>query len=137
MQLNLVFGRALTGDCEDAAQTVKAAPALDRSKPTLVQAAYTASLCDDRADALPLLAKLAKDYPEDTITQQVVLPESHADMALAAHRPADALHELDGGKAFYLVSAEAYFEGLACLDLQNGPGAIEVFQRAARYKGNG
>ena len=52
-------------------QTVKQALALDRSKPTLVSAALSAALCNDRADALPLLSKLDKDYPEDTIIQRV------------------------------------------------------------------
>ena len=74
MLLSRVSGEALTGNCQNAAQTVKEALALDRSKPTLFQAAYTAALCNDRSDALPLLTKLAKEYPEDTIIQQVLIP---------------------------------------------------------------
>ena len=74
--LSLVSGRALAGNCQNAAQTVKQALALDRSKPTLVSAVFAAALCNNRADALPLLTKLDKDYPEDTIIQRVYLPES-------------------------------------------------------------
>ena len=51
MILSRVSGRALAGNCQNAAQSVKAALALDRSKPTLIQPAFTASLCNDRADA--------------------------------------------------------------------------------------
>jgi hypothetical protein len=136
MLLSHVSGQALIGNCQNAAQTVKKALALDHSKPTLFQAAYTAALCNDRGDALQLLAKLGKEYPEDTIIQQVLIPEGNAALALAAHQPADALHELEGSKAFYLVSIEAYLEGLAYLDLHNGANAIEAFQRATAHKGN-
>jgi eukaryotic-like serine/threonine-protein kinase len=136
MLLSHVSGQALIGNCQNAAQTVKEALALDRSKPTLFQAAYTSALCNDRSDALSLLAKLGKEYPEDTIIQQVLIPESRAALALAAHQPADALRELEGAKAFYLVSTEAYFEGLAYLDLHDGTNAIEAFQRATAHKGN-
>ena len=134
--LSLVSGQALAGNCQKAAQTVKAALALDHSKPTLVQAAFTASLCNDRTDAVPLFSKLARDNPEDTIVNLVILPESRAALALAAHQPAEALHDLDSAKAFYFVSIEAYLEGLAYLDLHDGPHAVEAFQRATKYKGN-
>jgi len=134
--LSLVSGRALAGNCENAAQTIKNALALDRSKPTQVQGALTAALCNDRADALPLMAKIGKDYSEDTLVQQVVVPEARAALALAAHKPDEAVHDLESAKAFYLVSIEAYLEGQAYLDLQDGPNAIDAFQRATKYKGN-
>lgn len=134
--LNLVSGRALAGDCRNAEQTVKQALALDRSKPTLVRAVLSAALCNDRADALPLLAKLDKEYPEDTVIQRAILPESRAALALAAHQPQAALHELQGSKAYYLVGIEAYQEGLAYLELHDGANAIEAYQRATKYKGN-
>jgi class 3 adenylate cyclase/tetratricopeptide (TPR) repeat protein len=134
--LNLVSGRALAGNCQNAAQTVKKSLSLDRSKPTLVQAVISAALCNDRADTLPLLAKLDKEYPEDTIVQRINLPESRAALALAAHQPQAALHELEGSKVYNLVSIEAYLEGLAYLDLHDGSNAIAAFQRATKYKGN-
>ena len=134
--LSLTSGRALAGNCQNAEQAVKAALALDRSKPTLVQATLTAALCDDGADALPLIAKIGKDFPEDTIVQQVIVPESRAALALAAHQPAQALHQLDSAQPYYLISVEAYLEGRAYLDQHNGAAAVEAFQRATKYKGN-
>jgi class 3 adenylate cyclase/tetratricopeptide (TPR) repeat protein len=134
--LNMVTGRALAGNCQNAAQTVKQALALDRSKPTLVSAVLAAALCNNRTDALPLMTKLSQEYPEDTIIQRVMLPESRAALALAAHQPQAALHQLEGSKAYYLVGIEAYLEGLAYLDLHDGSSAIETFQRATKYKGN-
>ncbi len=135
--LNHVSGRALAGSCETAAKDIQAALTVDKSKPTLVRAAYTAALCDDRADAMPLLAKLAKDYPEDTIIQHETLPQSRAVMDLAEHQPAAATQELEGSQPFDFGSDGAYLRGLAYLDLHDGPHAIEAFQRATQYKGAG
>jgi class 3 adenylate cyclase/tetratricopeptide (TPR) repeat protein len=133
--LYYVSGRALAGMCEDAPKNVRAALALDKTKQTLVQAAFTAALCNDTADALPLLTKLGRDYPEDTIIQKVIIPQSHAVLALADHQPAVASQELEISKTFDLVSPGAYLRGLAYLALDDGPHAVEAFTRATQYKG--
>ncbi len=133
--LNYVSGRALAGICEDAPKNVRAALALDKTKQTLVQAAFTAALCNDTADALPLLTKLGREYPEDTIIQKVIIPQSHAVLALADHQPAVASQELEISKTFDLVSPGAYLRGLAYLALNDGPHAVEAFTRATQYKG--
>jgi class 3 adenylate cyclase/tetratricopeptide (TPR) repeat protein len=132
---NHISGRALAGSCEGAAKEVQAALAVDKSKPTLIRAAYTAALCDDRADSMPILAKLAKDYPEDTIIQHETLPQSRAVMDLAEHQPAAAIQELEGSQPFDFGSDGAYLRGLAYLDLKDGAHAVEAFQRATQYKG--
>jgi class 3 adenylate cyclase/tetratricopeptide (TPR) repeat protein len=133
--LNHVSGRALAGSCEGAARDVQAALAVDKSKPTLMRAAYTAALCDDRADAMPLLAKLGNGYPEDTIIQHEILPQSRAVMDLAEHQPAAAIQELEGSQPFDFGSDGAYLRGLSYLDLKDGAHAVEAFQRATQYKG--
>jgi class 3 adenylate cyclase/tetratricopeptide (TPR) repeat protein len=128
-------GRAFAGFCESAPPEVRQALSLDKSKPTLVQAAFTASLCNDTADALPLLTKLGREYPEDTIIQKVIIPQSHAALALADHQPAVAAQELEICKSFDLVSPGAYLRGQAFLALNDGPRAVEAFKRATQYKG--
>jgi class 3 adenylate cyclase/tetratricopeptide (TPR) repeat protein len=133
--LYLVSGRAIAGFCEDAPKSVHAALGFDKSKPTLMQVAFTAALCNDHADADPILAKLGRDYPEDTIIQKVVIPQSRAAMAIADHQPAVAIQELEGSKSFDLVSDGAYLRGLAYLELKDAANAIDAFQRATQYKG--
>ena len=98
-----VSGRAIAGSCDSAAQDVRSALALDKTKTTLVQAVYTAALCGDRADASPLIASLARAYPEDTLVQKITLPQSRAALALADHQPAAALRELEGSAPFDLT----------------------------------
>jgi len=135
LMLSRVSGRAFAGICQNADQDIRAALAIDKTKQTLVQVAFTAALCNDTADALPLLTKLGHDYPEDTIIQKVIIPQSRALLALADHQPAAASKELEISKPFDLVSPGAYLRGLAYLDLHDGPHAIEAFQRAIQYKG--
>jgi eukaryotic-like serine/threonine-protein kinase len=130
-----VSGRANLGRCDGVAKEIRAALSLDRSKDILKQAAFSAALCNQRETALPLLAELAKNYSSDTLVNQVTIPQSRAALALAAHRPADALHELEGSKKFDLVSPGGYLRGLAYLDLHDGANAIESFRAATQYRG--
>jgi hypothetical protein len=128
-------GRALAGLTEDAGPELRAALALDRTKPTLQLAASTAAICHQPEIALPIMADLARDYPEDTVINKITLPQSRAALALGAHQPQAALDALEGAEAFDLVSPAAYLEGLAYLELRDGANAVHAFQRAVRYRG--
>ena len=130
-----VSGRGFAGMCENSARDIKAALALDKTKPTLVSATISAGICNQPAIALPLIESLVKQYPEDTQINQIVAPQTRAALALAANQPQEALTALEGAKAFDLVSPGAYLQGLAYLDLKDSANAIEAFQRATKYKG--
>jgi hypothetical protein len=111
--LGLVTGRAMAGMTEDGAHTVSFALCLDRTKPTLTSAVVAAALVNDKADALPLISRLSKDYPEDTLIQKVILPVSRAPLALAAHDPRCCIERSRAGQRvlpsgrvrLYLVAA--------------------------------
>ncbi len=133
--LNLVSGRGFAGMCQDSEARMKRALSLDKSKPTLRQAAYTAAICGDAKTAEPILKDLDKTYPEDTPIQGITIPESRALLDLAAHKPADAVSELEKAKAYDFASPGAYLRGLAYLDLHDGPNAVIAFQRATQYRG--
>ncbi len=130
-----VSGRAVANIEEDCSGDVNAALAKDKSKQTLVQAAFTAALCNDSKTAIPLLSSLTKTYPSDTLITQVSVPQSHAALALAAHKPEEALHELEESQPYDFVSPGAYLRGLAYLDLHDGGNAIAAFKSATRYRG--
>jgi len=133
--LSLVSGRGFAGMCQDSENRVKRALALDKTKPTLRQAALTAAICGDRKTADPLLKDLDKKYPEDTQVQNIIIPQSRAALDLADHKPTDALAELEKAKAYDLVSPGAYLRGLAYLDLHDAGNAIIAFNRATQYRG--
>jgi hypothetical protein len=120
---------------EDAASIIKAALALDQSKTTLESAMYVAALGNQPAIAQPIMDQLAHDYPDDTVINQMWLPGCRAWLALNAHQPQAALHELDGTEPYDLITPAQYMRGLAYLDLHDGPDAVTAFQKAIRYRG--
>jgi eukaryotic-like serine/threonine-protein kinase len=128
---------SVSGNCADALRIIHTALALDKSKSTLSNAAYAAGLCNDKADAIPMLAKLASDYPRDTVIQQGEIPQARAAMALADHQPALAAQLLAGSRFFDDQSPSAYQRGVAYLELGDAPKAIENFQVVVKVKGVG
>ena len=133
--LSLVSGRAFAGMCQDSESRVKRALALDKTKPTLRQAAFTAAICGDRKTADPILKDLDKKYPEDTTVQGITIPSTRALLDLFEHKPADALTNLEKAKAYDLAIPGAYLRGLAYLDLHDAANAVVAFQRAIQYRG--
>jgi eukaryotic-like serine/threonine-protein kinase len=133
--LSALSGRASLGQCAGADKELRAALALDKSKDTLKQAAFTAALCDESKVALPLLTDLTKGYPSDTLINAVTVPQSRAALALGAHQPGEALKDLEGSDEFDLVAPGAFLRGLAYLDLHDGQNAITAFRAATQYRG--
>jgi serine/threonine protein kinase/Tfp pilus assembly protein PilF len=133
--LFLVSGRGFAELCQDSESRVKQALSLDKTKPTLRQAVFTAAVCGDKKTAEPILKDLDKKYPEDTTIQGITIPESRALLDLAQHHPAEALNELEKAKPYDLASPGAYLRGLAYLDLHDAPNAVIAFQRATQYRG--
>lgn len=134
--LNALGDRGLAANCAGAPNIVREALALDKSKDTLKQAVDASAFCNDKADAIPLLEKLAADYPQNTFVQQVQLPQDRAALALADHQPALALQLLPGLSDLDNVSQIPYFRGLAHLEVHDAPSAIADFKIVTRYKGN-
>jgi tetratricopeptide (TPR) repeat protein len=128
-------GRTLAGLKEEAAPILKDALALDQTKPTLETAMSGAALFAQPAIAQPIMDKLAHDWPDDTVINQIWLPCSRAWLDLNAHQPQAALHDLDGTEPYDLVAPSEYIRGLADLELHDGANAIAAFQKATRYRG--
>ena len=133
--LFLVSGRGFAGMCQDSESRVKRALALDKTKPTLRQAVFTAAICGDRKTAEPILKDLDRKYPEDTTIQGITLPESRALLDMADHKPTEALSELEKAKAYDLASPGAYLRGMAFLQTNDAADAITAFQRMLQYPG--
>jgi len=133
--LLLVSGRGFADMCQDSESRIKRALALDKTKPTLRQVAFTAAICGDRKTSDPILKDLDKKYPEDTLIQGITIPESRALLDLAEHKPADALSKLEKAKAYDLASPGAYLRGLAYLASHDAANAVIAFQQATQYPG--
>jgi eukaryotic-like serine/threonine-protein kinase len=133
--LLLVSGRGFADTCQESESRIKRALALDKTKPTLRQVAFTAAICGDRKTAEPILKDLDQRYPEDTLIQGITIPESHALLDLAEHKPADALSALEKAKAYDLASPGAYLRGLAYLASHDAANALIAFHQATQYPG--
>ncbi len=121
--------------CVDPEKTVKHALQLDKGKVTLIAAANTLALCNQAKPAEKMLADLEKRFPEDTLVQELNVPQSRAFLALKAGDPQRALTLLERVRPHDLASFAAYLRGLAYLQLKDPRNAIASFQDATRLKG--
>jgi class 3 adenylate cyclase/tetratricopeptide (TPR) repeat protein len=134
--LNRLAGRAIAGIAGDnTGPEIKAALALDQTKPTLQAALLTAVICSQPGIAQPIMDQLAHDYPEDTINNEIILPSCRACLAFNAHQPQVVLQELQSSEGYDLISGIPFLQGLAYLDLKDGPHAVDCFRRATKYRG--
>ncbi len=117
--LNAAFVGWPVGECQNPEAAVRQALAVDKSKPTQIAVAATQAFCGEGKLALPALDVLEKKYPDDTLVQQVFVPQGRAYVALQAGDAQKALDLLAKSQAFDLVSPGSYLRGLAYLQLHD------------------
>ena len=125
----------MVDECFDAAQVAKRALQLDSGKVTQIAAATTLAQCNDEKQASEMLSALEKRYPEDTLVQEVFVPQSRGWLALKAGDAKQALVFLERVRAHDAASFAPYMRGLAYLQLKDPANAIASFQEATRLKG--
>jgi serine/threonine protein kinase/tetratricopeptide (TPR) repeat protein len=133
--LNAAFVGWPVGECQNPEAAVRQALAVDKSKPTQIAVAATQAFCGEGKLTLPALDVLEKKYPDDTLVQQVFLPQGRAYVALQAGDAQKALDLLAKSQAFDLVSPGSYLRGLAYLQLHDPGKATAAFKIATKYKG--
>ena len=121
--------------CFNPEQTVKEAQQLDKGKVTLIFSATTMAACNQAKQAAQMLSALEKRYPEDTLIQELFVPQARASLALKAGEPQQALVLLERVRAHDAASYAPYLRGLAYLQLKDPHNAIMSFQDATRLKG--
>ncbi len=121
--------------CFDPEQAVKEALQLDKGKASLITAATTTAACNQPKPAAQMLSALEKRYPEDTLVQEVYVPQSRAWLALKTGDPQQALALLERVWPHDEACYAAHLRGLAFLQLKDSRNAIASFQKATRQKG--
>ena len=121
--------------CLDPDHAVKEALQLDKGKVTLIAAATALALCNEEKQATPMLASLEKRYPEDTLVQELYVPQFRAWLAIKAGDAQRGLVLLERVRAHDAASYAPYLRGLAYLQLKDPRNAIASFQDATRLKG--
>jgi eukaryotic-like serine/threonine-protein kinase len=121
--------------CFDPEEAVKEALKLDKGKVTVIAAATTMALCNQEKQATQMLSALEKRYPEDTLVQELNVPQSRAWLAIKAGDPQRALALLERVRTHDAASYAPYLRGLAYLQLKDPHNAVASFQDATRLKG--
>jgi len=121
--------------CVEPNQTVKHALQLDKGKVTLIAAATTLAVCNEKKQANQMLSDLEKHYPDDTLIRELTVPQSRAWLALKEGDVQQALVLLERVRAHDAASFAPYLRGLAYLQLKDARNAIASFQDATHFKG--
>jgi tetratricopeptide (TPR) repeat protein len=133
--LNAAYLSWPLGQCQNPEAAVKQALAVDKSKQTQIAVAGTQAFCGEGKAALLALDGIEKKYPEDTLVQQLFVPQGRAYVALEAKDAQKALDLLAKSQAFDLGSPGPYLRGLAYLQLHDAGNATAAFRMATKYKG--
>ena len=133
--LNAASAGWMVDRCFDPEEAAKEALKLDKGKVTLIAQATALALCNQEKQADKLLTALDKHYPEDTIIQELSVPQARAWLAIKSGDAQRALVLLERVRAHDDASYAPYLRGLAYLQLKDSRNAIASFQDATRFKG--
>jgi eukaryotic-like serine/threonine-protein kinase len=126
--------RAGMGMCQHVRERTAEALALNRD--AAVVAAPALAQCGDTSQAEALLSELQKRFPNDTITNFVVIPVTRAVMALKQKQPERALEVLKVAAPYERAHGEViYLRGLAHLQLRASADAMADFQNLLDHRG--
>jgi len=134
--LNAASAGWMVDRCFDPDSAAKEALKLDKGKVTLITAATTEAACNQEKRATQMLSDLEKRYPQDTLVQELYVPQARAWLALKAGDAQRAIALLERVRAHDAGCYAPYIRGLAYLELKDPRNAIVSFQGATRSKGN-
>jgi len=134
---------ALAGLLPEARQAMDAAVTLSGNAEMRGDAARVLASTGDTARAERLIAELGKEFPYDTLLNQVKLPEARALISLQRNQPEQAVAALDSAKPYELGAdrrvsgdfAAIYIRGEAFLHLHDGAKAVVEYQKIIDHRG--
>jgi serine/threonine protein kinase/tetratricopeptide (TPR) repeat protein len=134
---------AEAGFLQEARQTMNAALALSENGDLRGDAAGVFASSGDTARSENLIADLGKEFPYDTLLNQVRLPEARALINLERNEPALAVAALDSAKPYELGAdrrlagdfSAINIRGEAFLHLRDGVKAAAEYQKILDHRG--
>ncbi len=130
------------GFLKEALQTITAALALSDSKDSRSVAAYVFAREGAGAQSQKLVSELAKEWPFDTILNQVLLPVAQATNDIQRNHPAEAIARLEsaapydwGGPPGGALYWSIYIRGEAFLKARDGVKAATEYQKILDHRG--
>jgi tetratricopeptide (TPR) repeat protein len=134
---------AEVGFLQEARQAMNAALALSDNVHMRANAALVFASSEDTARSEKLIADLGREFPSDTLLNQVNLPEARALNSLQRNQPEPAVAGLDSAKPYELGADRRlagdylaiYVRGEAFLRLHDGVKAAAEFQKILDHRG--
>jgi tetratricopeptide (TPR) repeat protein len=130
------------GFLKEARQAMTAALALSDNRDSRSIAAYVFARGGDAAQSQKLIGDLAKEWPFDTILNQVWLPVAQATSDIQRHQPAEAIARLEsaapyewGGPPSGAKYWPTYIRGEAFLKARDGVKAAAEYQKILDHRG--
>jgi tetratricopeptide (TPR) repeat protein/predicted Ser/Thr protein kinase len=139
LEANAALREILCGNRAEARQRVAAALALSTGQGAQYITALVLSLAGDTVWPQKVALGLAKQLPEDTVTQFVGLPTLRAQLALSSNKTQEAIETLqvaapyESGEALFLYPV--YVHGQAYLAARQGSEAAVEFQKILDHRG--
>ena len=125
---------ALVSNCSAARDSAHHGLTLDRSTATVPDAALALALCGETGPALAEIQRLAAEVPNNTLVNEIYLPEVKAAVALMQHHPEQVAGLLSPAAPYLLVSKVPQLAGRASLELKNAQQAVSDFEPGIRYR---
>jgi len=127
---------------KEAHQIMTAALALSDGKDSRSSAAYVFAREGDSAQSQKLVGELKKEWPFDTLLNQVWLPLAQATNDIQRNQPAEAIARLEsaapyewGGPPFGALYWPIYIRGEALLKARDGVKAAAEYQKILDHRG--
>jgi tetratricopeptide (TPR) repeat protein/predicted Ser/Thr protein kinase len=136
---------AEAGFVQEASQPMNTALALSESSDARGDAALVFARTGDAARAEKLITDLSKEFPYDTLLNQVKIPTAQAMMSLQRNQPGQAVGALDSAQPYELGADRRaigsfvviYTRGEAFLHLHDGAKAAAEYQKILDHRGVG
>ncbi len=125
---------ALVSNCSAAREFANRGLALDHSVATVPDAALALALCGETGPALKEMGRLAAEAPNNTLANEIYLPEVKAATALLQHHPEQVAGLVSPAAPYLLVSKVPHLLGRASLEMKNAQQALTDFEPGIRYR---
>jgi eukaryotic-like serine/threonine-protein kinase len=126
---------AFSSDCPAARDAAHKGLALDHSMATVPDATLALAICGEGSLGLKEMQAEAAAEPNNTLVNDVFLPEVKAAAALAEHHPQPVAGLLTPTMPYLIASNAPQFLGQASLDMKNPQQAVTDFEPGLRYRG--
>jgi eukaryotic-like serine/threonine-protein kinase len=126
---------ALASNCPAALDAARRGLSLDHSMATTPDVALAMALCGETAPAIKEMERLKSEGPNNTLVNEVYLPQVKAAIALVQHHPQQVAELLASATSYPLASKASQLLGRASLEMNQWQQSLSDFALGMRYRG--